>query len=95
MAVNQLVGFLEARGTARITLEPLRPVPGHTHLLTARKGAARMMAVQIPAAGLALYSPIPNLDDDALAAATGLGGVAAIIAPSPFAEVEFMAPPWW
>ena len=69
---------------ARNTLEPLRPVPGHTHLLTARKGAARMMAVQITTGGLVLYSPIPDPDDDAVAAAKALGGVAAIIAPSPF-----------
>lgn len=69
---------------ARNILEPLRPVAGHPHLLTARKGAARMMAVQIPAGGLALYSPIPDPDDDAIATATALGRVAAIIAPSPF-----------
>jgi len=65
-------------------LEPLRPVGGHPNLFTARKGAARMMAVALPDAGLMLYSPVPDPTEEALDAARKLGGVGAIIAPSPF-----------
>lgn len=66
------------------SLAPLKPVAGHPGLLTARKGAARMMAVLLKDGGLALYSPIPEPDDAAILAARDYGGVAAIIAPSPF-----------
>ena len=65
-------------------LQPLMLVPGTNVLFTARRGAARMMAARAASGGLVLYSPIPAPDPDAIAVARDLGGVSAIIAPSPF-----------
>lgn len=66
------------------SLTPLKLIAGHLDLLTARKGAARMMAVRLKEGGLVLYSPFPDPDDAAIMAARDYGGVTAIIAPSPF-----------
>ncbi|WP_298975113.1 hypothetical protein [uncultured Roseobacter sp.] len=72
-------------------LDPLSLVPGSSNLFTARRGAARMMAARLADGALALYSPVPAPDSEAVDAARARGGVAAIIAPSPYHHLGIAA----